>query len=206
MTHTKQRPALFLLIIGPPVAYCWCCRACAKCMCTVYGSCPADGKAATNPVPPLSQPLHELGVAAVAEFVTSIQMGGSRNPCPPGCNLLRLFNASAFLERRISGSMLAQIIEQHEKGLPKEAVHNETARSLHGEWLRSLGLMPFSASLDQRLAFLSRLREAVQQASGAASSTDGRRGNEAHKSTGEARREKRGMRWRLLSAGTRQMK
>ena len=175
-------------------------------MCTVYGSCPADGKAAAKtPVAPLGRPLKELDVRSLADFIDSIRGGGTRNPCPAGCNLLNLFNSSAFVERGINGAALARIIEQHQQGLPREAIHNETARSLHGEWLRSLGLMPPSASLDQRLAFLTRLREAVLQSSGGAAATG--KDDEAHtKSTGEARREKRGLRWRLLSTGARQMK
>jgi hypothetical protein len=153
-------PGLVIALLMP-LAHAWCCRACSKCMCSIYGSCPA-----TKAVPLLDVPLRQLSTAGVAAFVDSLRPGGTRDTCPPGCKLTPLLNGSIFAERELTGARLIDIVRQHEEGLPSSAVHNSTIRARHVEWLASLRLVPAHAlpakeREERLLGLLNRLREAV---------------------------------------------
>ena len=155
-----MRAQAFALLL--PLAHAWCCRACLKCMCSIYGSCPA-----TKAVPLLDVPLRQLSTAGVAAFVDSLRPGGTRDTCPPGCKLTPLLNGSIFAERELDGTRLIDIVRQHEEGLPSSAVHNSTIRARHVEWLASLRLVPAHAlpakeREERLLGLLNRLREAVR--------------------------------------------
>ena len=128
--------------------------------------CPAP----TAPSPPAGK-LHGLSVSDVATFVSSIGPSGSRQVCPPGCPLIEYFNASRFVERGITGGMLARLVRAHDA---REWVHNNTLRAAHAEWLAAHGL-PETLKAEQRLAMMTRLRDALRHAGLAVASEPQRR-------------------------------
>ena len=141
----------------------WCCRACHKCMCSVYGVCPVP----QAPVQ-LTVPFHQLTTAGIADFVDSLRPNGSRDSCPPGCTLTPLLNGSAFAAHGIDGPTLLQMLQTHEENLPSSAMHNITLRTAHARWLETQ-LPPsivgtFSAkNREERLfATITRVRDAIR--------------------------------------------
>ena len=136
----------------------WCCRACAKCMCTVYGVCPSPSEVQ----PPFSLP--QLTVAQVADFIVSISPNGSRQWCTPGCALLENFNASLFIEHGWHGKRLASFLKEHESRFSADVVHNMTLREAHCEWLASHKILPSGLKSQQYLALVTRLQGALRSA------------------------------------------
>ena len=112
-------------------------------------------------------PMRLLTTAGVAQFVDSLRPGGRRDNCPPGCTLTPLLNGSAFAARGVDGAGLLNIVKMHEDGLPSSAVHNDTLRLAHVQWLETLGLLPplvtakKTAKEERLLALATRLKDAV---------------------------------------------
>lgn len=91
---------LICLLALLPGAAPWCCRACGKCMCKVYGKCP--------PSPDLSLPeeLRHWSTTHVQQFVRSISLGGSRQTCPKQCGAVLALNETLFAARGVDGPAL----------------------------------------------------------------------------------------------------
>lgn len=154
--------AALLAVVHIPLVHGWCCRACSKCLCSVYGSCPTP-----KAVPPTDVPVRQLSTAGVSAFVDSLRPGGTRDSCPPGCKLTPLLNGSIFLERGVDGAGLIDIVTQHAEGLPSSSVHNDTFRAQHVEWLASLHLvaphaLPAKEREERLLGVANRLMDAVR--------------------------------------------
>ena len=149
-----------VVLLSAGAADAWCCRACHKCMCSVYGFCPpGTATVRVSTLPELR--LREASVTEVGGFVDSLRAGGARDICPPGCTLLEAFNSSRFVAQRIDGAGLLRFVRHHEEGLPRESIHNDTLRLAHARWIQSTALLPPSAKPDVALAFANRLRDAV---------------------------------------------
>ena len=155
--------------------------------------CPAP----TAPSPPAGK-LHGLSVSDVATFVSSIGPSGSRQVCPPGCPLIEYFNASRFVERGITGGMLARLVRAHDA---REWVHNNTLRAAHAEWLAAHGL-PETLKAEQRIAMMTRLRDALRHAGLAVASEPQRRLVQLQRSRGRGAQREPVERRRLRHAGT----
>ena len=158
--------ALFLIALLPG-ADAWCCRACGKCMCSLYGVCPSP----TAAQPPFD--LHSLSSQQVAEFIASISPNGSRQWCPAGCTLIELFNATLFLEHGWHGKRLAAFLQEHEARFNAHVVHNATLREAHCQWLASHKVLPSGLKSEQYLALVTRMQGALKSANASFGSSSG---------------------------------
>ena len=121
--------------------------------------------AAAPPSKPLPA-LHDLSVAEVAAFVASLGPSGSRQTCLPGCPLVNYFNASQFIERGMHGAALARLVHAHDA---RAWVHNISLRAAHAAWLTSHGVLGADdLKSEQRIALMTRLRDALRHAGFAA--------------------------------------
>jgi len=155
------RQSLPLVLLSASSAHAWCCRSCGKCMCELYGVCPAPS---TSAPPPPAPSLATLSVADVAAFIASLAPDGSRQFCPPGCSVPDKLNASLFLERHIDGAMLLRLYEAHNE---PSWVHNATLRAAHSEYLASqrlFGGAGVAIKHEHHIALMTRVRDGVRQA------------------------------------------
>lgn len=162
-----SRPAsLILLALHLASVDAWCCRACAKCMCTVYGVCPSNpsGAGDNKSQSERSTPLKDFTVDQVVAFVDSITPRGVRDTCTPGCQLIEYFNSSLFRKHAIRGEKLFHFFANHEARFTKDVIHNTTARADHSIWLASHGFFPDGLKGEQYLALTTRLRDALRDA------------------------------------------
>lgn len=158
--HRRHAIAAILVLAQLPVGRAWCCRACGKCMCELYGVCPAPAQASSTS----QSALHALSVADVAAFVESIGPNGSRQTCPSACPLVGLLNASLFVRGAVDGRTLARLVRAHDD---RAWVHNETLRAAHAEMLaehRVFGGGHVGLKSEQRIALMTRLRDALRHA------------------------------------------
>ena len=158
---------LLLMLCSTPVCEAWCCRACAKCMCTVYGVCPSGRSAAgSNGSSAKSQStaLRKFSVEQVVAFISSVGVNGSRQTCTPDCALLQLFDGSLFRKQDTDGEKLAHFFHAHETRFTREVIHNNTARAAHAGWVASHGFFPGGLNGEQYLALTTRLRDALRDA------------------------------------------
>jgi hypothetical protein len=98
-TRTVRCLSLLLCLQG---AAPWCCRACGKCMCKVYGFCPPPAR----PDQTLPASVQLWTPQDVAAFVRSISVGGAQQTCPANCPLLTALNAGRFEQRGMTGRQL----------------------------------------------------------------------------------------------------
>ena len=175
---------ILLLLSHVPLLHAWCCRACGKCMCSLYGVCP-------RPQVP-QQPFHlpDLNTKEVAAFVASIRPDGHRNSCPAGCTLIELFNATEFEERAVTGKRLASLLLEHEARFTSAVVHNSTLRAAHCEWIAGQHLLPMGLKDEQYLALVVRLREALTQSNASLDRALGYKGFGGRRAQRRARHER----------------
>ena len=162
---------LIIVLTTPRPAEAWCCRACSKCMCTIYGVCPSSsssdkGNGSSSGGGAAAKPLKAFTVQQVSEFIASIGANGSRNSCAPGCTLLDLYDATRFTKLNVNGNDLHKFFSEHESRFTREAMHNTTQRAAHAEWLASHGYFGEKSGLktEQILALTTRLRDALRDA------------------------------------------
>ena len=146
----------------------WCCRSCGKCMCELYGVCPAPASAE----PPPTKALEHLSAAEVAAFVKSLGPDGARQTCPPTCAIVNQFSAASakFLERGIHGHELLKLVHAHSH---PAWVHNSTLRQQHADYLASVGVFAKDVpkASEKAIAMMTRLRDAFKHAGYATSSS-----------------------------------
>ena len=139
-------------------------------MCIVYGVCPIQ----TAAQPQFN--LHDLSVKQVVSFIASLQPGGSRDTCQPGCTTIELFNTTLFEAHGWNGKRLAAFMLEHEARFTSSVVHNVTAREAHCTWLASHKVLPEGLKGEQYLALATRLQGALKSAN---ASLDGGRAKRA---------------------------
>ena len=143
---------VFLVAALLPAAAGWCCRACGKCLCKSYGKCPRPK--ATIPLLP---PLENWSAGELSEFIRSISPGGARQSCPENCDAIALIAKVPL--HGMDGAGLSRLLAEHAQNLQV----NVTVATIALPRLLD-GLVAERSVAKQGMAFITRLRDAVEHA------------------------------------------